>query len=267
MCGIIAALSKHRGITHEPLARATRQLRHRGPDAQHVWVSPDARAGLGHARLSIIDLDDRRSADRRTRTAGSASSPTASSTTSSGSGASSSARATRSERDRTARSRCTCSRIAARARCTRCAASSRSRFGTSAIGQLFAARDRFGIKPLYYTVHDGTFYLASEVKALAAARRAAALGSRDAVRHPLRFAPARSHAVRRHLPAPAGELPADRRRAGPRAFPYWDWDYPTARGDARRTGTDANGCERLERIVRGSGAAAPACGRARSRAT
>ena len=34
-------------------------------------------------------------------------------------------------------------------------------------GQLFAARDRFGIKPLYYTVHDGTFYLASEVKALA----------------------------------------------------------------------------------------------------
>ena len=31
---------------------------------------------------------------------------------------------------------------------------------------LFAARDRFGIKPLYYTVVDGVFYFASEVKAL-----------------------------------------------------------------------------------------------------
>jgi len=31
---------------------------------------------------------------------------------------------------------------------------------------LFCARDRFGIKPLYYTVVDGVLYLASEVKAL-----------------------------------------------------------------------------------------------------
>jgi asparagine synthase (glutamine-hydrolysing) len=35
--------------------------------------------------------------------------------------------------------------------------------------RLFAARDRFGIKPLYYTVHDDTLYLAPEVKALFAA--------------------------------------------------------------------------------------------------
>jgi hypothetical protein len=34
---------------------------------------------------------------------------------------------------------------------------------------LFAARDRFGIKPLYYAVHDGTLFLASEIKALFAA--------------------------------------------------------------------------------------------------
>ena len=31
---------------------------------------------------------------------------------------------------------------------------------------LFAARDRFGIKPLYYAVYDDTLYLASEIKAL-----------------------------------------------------------------------------------------------------
>ena len=34
---------------------------------------------------------------------------------------------------------------------------------------LFAARDRFGIKPLFYAWHDDTLYLASEVKALFAA--------------------------------------------------------------------------------------------------
>lgn len=35
---------------------------------------------------------------------------------------------------------------------------------------LFAARDRFGIKPLYYTVKSGYLYLASEIKALLATK-------------------------------------------------------------------------------------------------
>ena len=35
-------------------------------------------------------------------------------------------------------------------------------------GRLFISRDRFGIKPLYYMIHNGTFYFASEIKALRA---------------------------------------------------------------------------------------------------
>src|SRR5687768_5884110 len=56
MCGIVAMFSPHEPIADEQLTRATRRLSHRGPDAQHTWVAPHRRVGLGHARLSIIDL-------------------------------------------------------------------------------------------------------------------------------------------------------------------------------------------------------------------
>src|SRR5437870_7607422 len=56
MCGIVAILSQHTAITAETLGRATRSLHHRGPDGRRYWIAPHRRVGLGHARLSIIDL-------------------------------------------------------------------------------------------------------------------------------------------------------------------------------------------------------------------
>ncbi|HET6251488.1 MAG TPA: asparagine synthase (glutamine-hydrolyzing) [Tepidisphaeraceae bacterium] len=39
------------------IRRAIAALRHRGPDGQGIWQTPDGRVALGHARLSIIDLE------------------------------------------------------------------------------------------------------------------------------------------------------------------------------------------------------------------
>ena len=56
MCGIVAMFSTERPVSPEALTRATAALLHRGPDGQRYWVAPHRRVGLGHARLSIIDL-------------------------------------------------------------------------------------------------------------------------------------------------------------------------------------------------------------------
>src|SRR5512144_650581 len=57
MCGIAGSVSLREGLpppAREELEAMVGALRHRGPD--EIGLYRDARAGLGHARLSIIDL-------------------------------------------------------------------------------------------------------------------------------------------------------------------------------------------------------------------
>ena len=59
MCGIagIASLALEPGsVSDGELARMLPQLRHRGPDQEGVYLDPKRRMGLGHTRLSIVDL-------------------------------------------------------------------------------------------------------------------------------------------------------------------------------------------------------------------
>jgi asparagine synthase (glutamine-hydrolysing) len=59
MCGIVGVLVFAAGnftITKPYLARMRDTMVHRGPDGGGLWISPDGRMGLGHRRLSIIDL-------------------------------------------------------------------------------------------------------------------------------------------------------------------------------------------------------------------
>ena len=55
MCGTVASVSTRDPVSADALNRAVGTLAHRGPDARQVWTALHGRAGLGHARLSIID--------------------------------------------------------------------------------------------------------------------------------------------------------------------------------------------------------------------
>jgi asparagine synthetase B (glutamine-hydrolysing) len=57
MCGLVAVFSNDQPVDPEALRRATHALRHRGPDGERTWIGGGGRVGLGHARLSIIDLE------------------------------------------------------------------------------------------------------------------------------------------------------------------------------------------------------------------
>src|SRR2546425_12506005 len=60
MCGVVGVFSYASGnskpIDLALLTRMRDTLAHRGPDDQGVYLSEDCRLGLGHRRLSIIDL-------------------------------------------------------------------------------------------------------------------------------------------------------------------------------------------------------------------
>src|SRR5688500_1858362 len=55
MCGIAGIISASR-LDERDVRRLIDRIAHRGPDDDGVWVDPEAGVGLGHRRLSIVDL-------------------------------------------------------------------------------------------------------------------------------------------------------------------------------------------------------------------
>ena len=95
-------------------------------------------------------------------------------------------------------------------------------------------------------LHDGTLYLASEVKALFAAG-VPARWDRESLFTPSTSAgTADAHAVRRRLPGAARPLPARRPTSTSQLHRYWDFDYPPADGAAPQR-SDAEYVERVPR--------------------
>lgn len=59
MCGINGIFAHSRSaspVSETELIASRDHMRRRGPDGAGAWIDPDARVGLGHRRLSIIDL-------------------------------------------------------------------------------------------------------------------------------------------------------------------------------------------------------------------
>ena len=59
MCGVVGALVFSKSafqVTEEYLIKMREAMVHRGPDGAGLWISNDKRIGMGHRRLSIIDL-------------------------------------------------------------------------------------------------------------------------------------------------------------------------------------------------------------------
>ena len=57
MCGIVAILDHKNVPASEAVNRGLGSLSHRGPDASRIWKSDQGNVILGHRRLSIIDLN------------------------------------------------------------------------------------------------------------------------------------------------------------------------------------------------------------------
>lgn len=59
MCGISGVVYYNDiKVSHEIISDFNNQLAHRGPDGYNVWINEELNIGLGHRRLSILDLSD-----------------------------------------------------------------------------------------------------------------------------------------------------------------------------------------------------------------
>lgn len=161
MCGIVGIVGSSSDAP-ERVRAMTSRIAHRGPDGHATWVSADGRIGLGHARLAIIDLT---TGDQPMTGAGGA--------VISYNGEIYNYLELRDELGRDTFRTDSDTEVILRAYekwGERCVEHLRGMFAFALWdprdGRLFIARDRFGIKPLYYAETPDGFLFASEVKAL-----------------------------------------------------------------------------------------------------
>ena len=225
MCGIVAMFARSGAVRAEALERATRSLDHRGPDDRQHWIDAGGSVGLGHTRLSIIDLDGGRqpmvNEDESIRAV---------------------VNGELYDFERIRRE------LIARGHVFRTRSDSElvvhlyEEYGTGFVEQLrgefafvlhdaardvvIAGRDRFGIKPLVYGSHRGVVMLASEAKALFAAGLPAAWDLESFVQSTVLGGPLED----RTMFAGVRQLPAGHlliiTRHSERLVRYWDFDYP-----------------------------------------
>ena len=58
ICGVLHDRDSHERVDADVLGRMRDAMAHRGPDGEGMWIDEDRRVGLGFRRLSIVDLSD-----------------------------------------------------------------------------------------------------------------------------------------------------------------------------------------------------------------
>ncbi|WP_445170355.1 asparagine synthase (glutamine-hydrolyzing) [Mycolicibacterium sp. Dal123E01] len=231
MCGIFATMTRHELATERRDA-ALKLLEHRGPDGTGTWTSRDGLWTLGHTRLSIIGLNN--GTQPMTSPDGAVHMVV--------NGEFYGYREIR-ERLRASGYHFTTesdSEIALHLYHERGMQAPQLLRGEFAViiaderqRAMFAIRDRFGVKPLYYAVVNGEVFFASEIKALLALGVPAvwdlegATGGFGRTHEKTEFAGIST--------VPPGHY-AIARDGAVRIYPYWDWEIPTAaqmRADTR----------------------------------
>lgn len=160
MCGIAASFSVRGPVPPMDLER----LRHRGPDSRGAWLSPDGRCWLGHTRLAIIDLSEAGAQPMRDANTGNVIVFN---------GEIYNHRALRDELQGVRwRGESDTETLLAAYREWGSGMLPRLKgmfafvIYNGATGELFAARDRLGIKPLYFRRSDDAIQIASEIRSL-----------------------------------------------------------------------------------------------------
>lgn len=168
MCGIFAIFSLNNEVSKKSLTNAIESLYHRGPDNRNIWLSDNQRVGLAHARLSIIDLHTGEQ-------------PISNNNKDChiiANGEFYDFELIRSNLQKQGHIFKTSSdsEIALhlyKQKGLNCLADLRGEFAFCLFDEpnqtLIAARDRFGINPLYYAEYNGQLYIGSEIKSLIAA--------------------------------------------------------------------------------------------------
>jgi len=224
MCGLVAIFSTGRPVCDATLWNATETLSHRGPDLRRCWTCASGQVGLGHARLSIIDFET-------------GAQPIASENEDIWIAVNGefydfenirSGLERRGHRFRTRGD----SEIALHLYQEQGVGSLKELRGEFAFvlwdgsnQTLFAARDRFGIKPLYYAMVGDTLFLASEVKALFAAGVPAEWDPDSFYQQLFVFLNQDRTLFKGVFQVPPGHYLLAT-AAGVRVLRYWDLDYP-----------------------------------------
>jgi len=225
MCGFVGGMLE-RTLDDSRLDKALASIHHRGPDARGRWVSPDGRWFLGHTRLSIIGLDN--GAQPMSNEAGDLQLVV-----------NGEFYGYKTIREQLKREGCRFQTDSDSEIALHLYHRDGMNLGKHLRGEfaaviadrknqlMYAIRDRFGIKPLFYAVHEGSVYFASEVKALLALGVPARWNRQAVLQEAYMVRPHSRSLFEGIYTVPPGHY-AIAQKSEVSTYPYWDLDFPMA---------------------------------------